>query len=93
MFMLFKFLKNLKITYAAWSFLFLLSFFIFLRCHFQRICPFFFHRRELRFIFLEISGLFIKITKSFDEILLRAYPSRPVALQVIIPHAKCSIAI
>ena len=26
------------------------SFFIRLRCHFQRICPFFFQRRELRFI-------------------------------------------
>jgi hypothetical protein len=26
------------------------SFFMRLRCHFQRICPFFFHRRELRFI-------------------------------------------
>ena len=30
--------------------LLLFSFFILLRCHFQRIWPFFFQRRELRFI-------------------------------------------
>ena len=36
--------------YATLPFLLRLSFFILFRCHFQRICPFFFQRRELLFI-------------------------------------------
>ena len=37
------------------------SFFIRLRCHFHRIWPFFFQRRELLFIVLANSGRFIRL--------------------------------
>jgi len=37
---------------AALAARFLFSFFMRLRCHFQRICPFFFQRLELLFILL-----------------------------------------
>ena len=44
--------KELQVVYKSnYFFLLFFSFFILLRCHFQRICPFFFHLRELLFIF------------------------------------------
>ena len=43
-------MKEHQVNQAEAIFLFLFSFFILLRCHFQRICPFFFHLRELRFM-------------------------------------------
>ena len=52
-------LKNYK-NHPLLNFLLLFSFFILFRCHFQRIWPFFFQRREFRFIGFDVLGFLYK---------------------------------
>jgi hypothetical protein len=52
--------KTNQNTYAVRAARLRFCFFIRLRCHFQRIWPFFFQRRELRFIACSSRGVYYK---------------------------------